>query len=725
MALPWQSTNSVSPDESSDSILCLVLGEQTVVAAYLHFSPEKITLISRSSFKQFTDKQSFITVTDACFQELHEDSEQENAVIFCMSEHWVSAEDVLPEKADWIESLLRDLQLEARGFIGLAEALLPQLFDPESKTTQMALLVFPSTVVLYQATKPGQWATFEAGRSDSITADVTELVAKTEWSKDDATLTTKIHICTLDEGETVLETIHQELIEYDWQEALGLRVPPAMQPLSPAAVADLVVEKTTQVYREKTIGSATAFVKGGAGAAVGLAGTNAVTDDPVVATSQAVFGADVAEQLPAAAPALSSASAQSSQPSQPSTSPVTASSVPPRKRKKLTRKKVVLASVLGIAVGIVVTLLSSAAYWQRHAVVLLELTPQTTPVSTELTVPLANDSIEIVEGFTLDLTTVEETVEVKGSSVTSGEQEIGEKASGSVRILNKSEQSKRFDKGTVLAASDSISFELDQDTTVPAASVSANPSGTGEIKEYGKAEAKVVAREIGADSNIKTATVLKVADFADSTYVAEALSDFSGGSSETVAIVTDKDVATLLADLQKQAKTEAQTSFDQLRDQGKRVSPPHQVEVVDRQVAPAVGEQSEQVAITAKFTFTAFSLDIADTRPLATAVLESVVPEGAQLSSAEPQILTSFEEASRSGVAPQLQLNVSSQAVTTINMDSVRSAIAGRPLRAIAESAVDIPGVTQSSVQWRPAFARHLVSTVPEQPDRVEIYVKE
>lgn len=753
MALPWQNNNqNQRPIEKfetqSDSILCIVLGAETSYAALVHYSTESITIISYSTSKKFNNKASLLAAVDACLQELGPESESINDAIFCLSEHWADANDILVEKRIWMKSLLNELSLEGKGFISLTDALLPSWFKMSEISQSLVLLSNPTTVSLNLSSKTEKWHQVKSGRSGDILADLTELIA---LSKQSSSLQVgnvrNFFITSVDDSESELEQLYQQLLNFNWLDLTGNESPPMVQLVSAKELVSLLATKATDVYRQKKFGSTAMLTNKNSQSDLNIEGSENHQDSLAV-FSEEVFGNEVGRQVLTSTHLekenmvedqvgldkdsaenlnddlvsieksdIEEAVGESSDNKQ-------VEKVKPRLRRPVKHRLIIVAVIVAIISGILISLLILMIYIKKIAVVELVLYPVSQVVSQEFSAELSTGNVININGHNLNLEVHDSEVVVSGSSVTTGEKEVGEPAVGKVRILNKSELAKKFDKGTKLTADNSLQFTLNDDLTVPAATVSASQEGTSETKEYGMAEAGVTATKIGPEGNIKTGITLKIAEYSDSTYVAEALVDFTGGSSEKVSIVTDKDVSNLLKDLEKQARSEVVEQNEALFKKGVRVASPHQTKIVTQKVNPAIGEQSEQLQVEITFLFSSYGLKIEDTQALAKDLLSSAVPANFVLSDEVPQILTSFSEASQSGKFPILELSLESQATANVDIGEVKRVILGRPVRALIESAVAIPGVKRAEVYWRPAVAGRLINDIPKDSNKLEIHAK-
>src|SRR5690606_20635813 len=135
-----------------------------------------------------------------------------------------------------------------------------------------------------------------------------------------------------------------------------------------------------------------------------------------------------------------------------------------------------------------------------------------------------------------------------------GEEKVGEKATGVVTIVNKSEDEKQIPAGTVLTAN-SLEFTTNAAAVVPAA------EETLFITTNGQVDVSVTAVAIGPDSNIKKDTTFSVGGYDQSTMMATNTEAFSGGSEETITVVTENDRQQALESLAQAVQDEAMNAL--------------------------------------------------------------------------------------------------------------------------------------------------------------------
>jgi hypothetical protein len=147
-----------------------------------------------------------------------------------------------------------------------------------------------------------------------------------------------------------------------------------------------------------------------------------------------------------------------------------------------------------------------------------------------------------------------ENYDFKINSETSGENQIGEKASGEIAIYNKQTKEINLEKGSLFKKS-GINFVLSNDVTVPSA------TDAGKIIVKGEKIVDVTAESIGAEGNIDKGSELVSVDYPEGDLYAVANTDFKGGYKKTVAVFSEEDKAILEKKALERIKRDLQNNF--------------------------------------------------------------------------------------------------------------------------------------------------------------------
>jgi len=197
------------------------------------------------------------------------------------------------------------------------------------------------------------------------------------------------------------------------------------------------------------------------------------------------------------------------------------------------------------------------------------------------------------------------TLKLSGKSTTNatGEEEIGEKATGTVTIFNSSTSKKELPEGTVITSSNDLDFALDKIVIIASAS--------GDIFagiQSGTAKVPVTASGIGKEYNIPSGTTFTIGS--DSTLGARNEEAFSGGSKEEVTVVSKNDIAKLTKDLPNSLQ---KTAEDQLSQRlGKRevlLTAYTEFTPSDKAFSATEGDEADTVTLESVVEFTGVFYD--------------------------------------------------------------------------------------------------------------------
>lgn len=136
----------------------------------------------------------------------------------------------------------------------------------------------------------------------------------------------------------------------------------------------------------------------------------------------------------------------------------------------------------------------------------------------------------------------------------------GEKATGTVKIINTTTSPVNVAAGTQLVYSGKV-FILDGDVSIAAAT----PSGDAE------SDGTVTASEVGSDYNVGTGEDFVVGAFESDKVYAISVGAFSGGSEESYDVVSQSDIDKLAKKIKKDLEEEAKDEFDRMHQDSRWV----------------------------------------------------------------------------------------------------------------------------------------------------------
>lgn len=468
-------------------------------------------------------------------------------IIFGLPPSWLTSEEEIKEEyGELIKKIASDLELEPLAFVGIDRAL-GFLSLQEGKTN----------FILFGSFKDEQFLTVYQGGKLVFSKKVEigenlgdDLFAALEEENIAVPYPSLFHLY----GTGDLEEIKDKLVKFDWQskkELLHLsRVEIAHQEdyakaVSFAAAFDLGAKETV-VEEEKSQEEFEKFEKEEGAPQDQVSPT--VEKEEKIRDFGFVYGKDILTE-----------------------------GLPEKEEEKLEKKKFFSPTFLGDFISLILAILPTRGfkkiplfflfvlpllivvllyYFVPNAQVTIFTQGEEFSRDTQVRVVPTSPNIELQEVLGENIA-----VSKVGSSkaVATGKKEIGEKAKGEVSISNWTQNEKKFAAQTKLSGPNNLKFVLEGEVAV-AQRTSQAP---------GKATAKVIAQEIGPESNLPAGTDLTFDDFDELLYSAFSEAPFSGGEVKEVTVISKEDLRrldeSLNNDLREQAKQELTLQIGQGR----------------------------------------------------------------------------------------------------------------------------------------------------------------
>lgn len=716
-------------DAESPAFLCLIVSTTHVQAFLLQVSDDaEVTTLAESKTYAYTDNNNLVLRSDEALQDLGEASEDVNQVLFGVDQAWVTDSEIHDDKKKLLQKLASDLGLEAKGYVVSTEALISN-WQKSGGISSGLLILTTAELLSFLVLKDGQLEQVEAiGRSAELAADFTEGLARvTKWTAtQQLQLPPRVVLASLTEAGLSLEEYRQYLLSLDWQQFPVFLDVPTVELLPPEKFAQVMIQQAAVAAKKSGLVPAARLEP------VPARPESADSGAPRAATS---FGVPISPEHQNLADPEFFDDFKPSFPDQPSSfkpKRKLAFSLPKFSRFSLgksawSRKSIKVPVLLGAAGGFL-TLLGLGWWWLATASkVLIEVERQTRPVSVEVQATLADATEQKGDQYFLAAAPLTITVEQTVSQQATGVEEQGEKATGTVTLFNKTEAQKTLAAGTKLST-DQLAFVLDEEVTLPAASVSATEGGAGEVKQYGQVEAKATAAAIGEASNITANTNLTVAQFSTDTYSATSKSEFSGGSSEEVQVMSKEDQAQLLEDVKVQLTKAAEEEIKNKLEKGQYFTPLQLQKINNSEYSAKVGEEAGQISLTAEASFTTLTYTASDVTELSKVVLQSELPQGYELSDAQPDVLSrpvaeNADEKTKTDEA-KILLQLTGQALPQLNADDLLGSIQGKSFDEASRNLQNRSDVKAVRIFLQPTWSSWVQKTVPTSSDRVQLQFK-
>ncbi|MBU0978283.1 hypothetical protein KKF92_00440 [Patescibacteria group bacterium] len=743
MELPNLFQPSVSPGHQR--FIFIVISESYVQSFLVGLrSKPPAEMINQSSQYVFTDQKNLILKTDESLRDLGEESDAVTQVVFGLDETWINGEGLLPQKKALIQSIASDLSLEAKGYLVNSQALLDHYFQANKSMSGLVILT-TTEEFQFQVLADGQVATQESiGRSQDMPADIAEGLARVikSISASGQELSPRLILASLSDANLSLEEYRQHLLGLNWEEYPIFFGVPTIELIPPDIFIKIMVQRAAVAILDSGLVSLTVETP--------VADDFAKIDENAGETNSYFpksFGIPIDPHRnvePSQLPSFESSSDRRQL--RPTSSGVQLNGsfrskvagllgsmksrpvdrqlpfqTPKPKQKYHPKPFVVLGLVLGILVwGIV-------AWWwlMNNTQVIVEIVRQAKPITTEITATLGTKTAQTATGYTLATTPLSLTIDQSISQQTTGIKEIGEVAKGRTIIYNETESQKTLEAGTILTL-DNLEFILVNDVTLPEAIVIEVDENGDKIqkKTFGKIEADVEAVAFGEDSNIAKDSKLLVGDFSNDTYSATASIDFTGGSSQEVAVVGQADVDKLLSDVKKDVIREAKQQLPDKIEKGQYYTEPTLSSLTTSEYSAEVGDEAESIKLDVTAQVKTLIYTAQDIDSLAEKVLLAELPDGYELDQKTPEIMSSPIEPDAKDPkvkVDQILIQLNSQALPQLDTQSIKSSLYGKPVTEVVSIVSGRSDVASANVRLEPLFAKYIFKNLPAQPDRIQI----
>ncbi len=311
-----------------------------------------------------------------------------------------------------------------------------------------------------------------------------------------------------------------------------------------------------------------------------------------------------------------------------------------------------------------------------------------------------------------------ETQATEESSVpTTGSKLVGDRATGTVTIVNGTGVPRSFAAGTQLSSPTGLKFTLDTDIQV------ASASGTADPNSYlpGKADVKVTASQIGTDSNLSAGTEFRIGSFSSLDYVAKNSAALSGGSSRQVKAVSKDDIAKLRSELTSKLRDQVKAALTESIEAGEYlVVESITTQVVSEEFDKKVDEISDTLKLKLVIKSKGLTVSRSDFNSLIEARLFPQIPAGFVRTGDIDKSFTVRKTDSSSAI---LGVTVSGRIVADIDESALAKSLVGE-LYSKADSRVKaMDNVTSVSFSFKPKLPIG-IQTLPRLEKNIKVIVE-
>jgi hypothetical protein len=369
----------------------------------------------------------------------------------------------------------------------------------------------------------------------------------------------------------------------------------------------------------------------------------------------------------------------------------------------------------GLIIGFSVLLLViiGAFVWyatQLRASVVLHVTP---------TIVTEEEIVTLVTGDPRDTTQLryEALTATLTDSVTkdaTGKKDIGTQATGSVTILSRLPSSTTLAKGATLTAANGLQFTLNDAVTI------ASFSGGVQDDPRTVTGVAVTAKQIGKEYNLPANTRFTFSGQNNSLIGAENPTPFSGGTKNTVTVVSESDITGAQKTLIDSLSLRAQEEFSNQETDDMTILPLFiSTSISNRTVSKKAGEEADSFILSASVTYTAPKIDSSVLTEFGRTLVSSrlpldqvLLPDGIQVNMERTDSAT--QSATRS-IRARAQVNAS--LIPNYDISSLQSQLAGISFVQALDVLRPLTQLKDAQIELSPPlpFLPHIMPRTPSQ----------
>ncbi len=717
------------------------LSDLVVQSALWKVDEGMIEVVSRSGQKSWSDDESCVAAIDQTLQELSKESEHVTETLFALSPEWVTPEGILPGKKPLFQKITKELSLEAIGFVVTTEALLQHFTQTLSPQLSLFLIeVAASQLFITQVKQGSLQQTEKVGRSGNTVSDLVEAFAHFK----DKVFPSKFLLYSSVLTEPELEEIRQALFGHDWPSDYPFLHPPVIDIFAPDHVLEIIIQTGGRAVAESKGLKLASLpeVKAQPENEPSLLVPNALETTPDVKPVSP--HADDFTAVPVVAkkahlePEKIERAVEVEEDEESNLMPVSKQEIelggekdapPPddddepetvvHKPRRLMTKHILPFLAFGIIGGLLLLWGIGTVFAQQAKQATITLQLNTKAVSKDVVLTLdptapSSDPTKLL----MKAEVVTKDVQGTKTAQSTGSKIIGDKAKGSIKLYNRTSSPKTFSKGTTIN-SDKLKFTLDSDTTIASASSGTDPS----IINVGTADASITAAAIGTDSNLAKDVDLTIDTFSKDSYFARTSSALTGGTSREILAVSAEDQTKLKNSLLQDLTAQAATEFKADSNGGTYIVPTNQIKITKSTFSADVGKETDSFSLTLQATASGLTYLASDLRPLATQLLSADIPDGYQIKPEDIQVLSNPVLASTSSAQVNLQTNVSSVAVPTLDLNQLKQTLAGKSPTEAEGLLKQNAAIKSVTIKQEPPILNFFSSALPKKLEKITITV--
>jgi hypothetical protein len=306
-----------------------------------------------------------------------------------------------------------------------------------------------------------------------------------------------------------------------------------------------------------------------------------------------------------------------------------------------------------------------------------------------------------------------------GEAKATGTKTIGTPAKGRVSIVNRDTAEKKYFAGTVITPTSGTALQFTLDT---AATISASQLGCGANPSppCSQSAVDVTAKTIGEESNLAAGTVFKVGNADVNLVFAVSGTNFTGGTSKKVTVISADDQKKAKEDLIKKMEEKAKKDLEE-KNHGIVIADGGLENTVTEEVySNKVDEEAADFQVSLKVKFTAKVFAEKDLKNLLIKSISDSIPAGYSID--QDHSVVSGEVLEKLGDDLKVLGKIKAELSPNIPTDEIKRNLAGKNFNA-TDSYLKSLGY-EFEVKVNPAFFR-IFGNMPFSNNRIEIKVSQ
>lgn len=321
------------------------------------------------------------------------------------------------------------------------------------------------------------------------------------------------------------------------------------------------------------------------------------------------------------------------------------------------------------------------------------------------------------EAGMIPLKVLESSQEDSIETQSTGSKTVGSKAKGRVKVVNRdTSNSKTFFKGSVITTTSgpNVSFTLDKSATLSAAPVGCE----ADCPQVG---VDITAKVIGDSGNLKSGTVFKVGDADVNLVFAKNETNFSGGSSKKITIVSADDHKKSKEDLLKKLEEAVKKKLETENPQIVIPEGGFENEITSEVYSQKVGDEKSSFRLSMEVKFSAKSFSENDLKEILIDEISDNIPNDFVLD--PDNVIVSSEVLRQEGTDLNILGKIKAALLPAINEEEVKRNISGKDFGSVDGYLQSLNSVSGFEIKVMPSPFR-IFGILPLLKNKIDIDIK-